>query len=181
MAIRISLLAGAAAATARPAAFPHPEDPAVRLPLPHHLPLAGVLCGPERRCRQTADALGWRPVTVVPELAALAAGAWTGRSAVELASADPGFVGFLADHEYPSPGGESINALIDRVAGFLGRYQVPDGRTAIVAVPMVVRAIMVTLLELPASAFDRLDVEPPGAVELHRHNSQWRLRIPMRS
>ncbi|MET7677829.1 histidine phosphatase family protein [Streptomyces seoulensis] len=136
---------------------------------------ARVVLSPGARCRDTAKALGLRG-TETTALAPLNAGHWRGRTLAEVTEteADP-LAHWLADPEYPAPGGESVRDVCARVGRWL--ESVPEGRTVAVVEPEVVRAAVVHALGLPAGAFWRLDVAPLTATELSGRSGRWNLRL----
>lgn len=175
MAPRITLVAHAATAATRRGAFPVDDDiePDRQIP-PAPLRAAAWLSGPERRCTQTAAALGWTP-TVVPGLADLDAGRWTGRDLGELFAAEPHAVQqWMTDPDMPPPGGESLTALVERIGVVLDGQDWPDGRTLLVTSPLVVRAAISHLLRAPL--LYSIDIEPLSATTLTGHRGSWKLR-----
>ncbi|GGL85199.1 histidine phosphatase family protein [Nakamurella endophytica] len=203
---RLLLVAAAATAATRAAAFPAPEEPLAPADLsPATVRHRDVWCGPERRCRETAAALGWT-ARVVPALADLDAGSWTGRPAADLPVAEVGR--FLADPAVAAPGGESVLDLIRRVGsavvgdptgagqrdgdsdrggsdsdsggsgtgrGGSGTGIGPGGLRVVVAGAAAVRAGVAALLGMPG-LFAVVDVGPLTAVHLTGHGAGWRLR-----
>lgn len=176
MAVRLCVIASARTPATRLSAFPRPTEPAEHLPAARPMRVAEALAGPETRCLQTARALG-HPAVPAPELADLAAGAWIGRATEDLLATEPDFPQFLSATDTRPPGGESAAEVIRRARMFLGDKEFADGRTLLVVAPLVVRAITVALLDLPAPTFHRIDVEPLGTLSFDRHGGRWRLRV----
>ena len=178
MAPRIVLVAHAATAATRRAAFP--MDEVIERPAdigPAGLRTAQVLSGPELRCTQTAAALGWAP-TVIPGLADLDAGEWTGRDLGDLFAAEPGLLQrWMTDTDARPPGGESLSDLVRRVGGALDSRDWPDGRSVIVTTPLVIRAAITHLLQVPV--LFAIDIEPLSATVLTGHGGRWKLRALM--
>ncbi|MFB7778549.1 histidine phosphatase family protein [Streptomyces bauhiniae] len=136
---------------------------------------ARVVLSPGARCRDTAEALGLRGAEAT-DLAPLDAGRWQGRTLAEVAATEGEAVArWLADPEYPAPGGESVREVCTRVARWL--ESLPEGRTVAVVEPEVVRAAVVHALGMPAEAFWRLDVAPLTATELSGRSGRWNLRL----
>ncbi|GLX50445.1 phosphoglycerate mutase [Streptomyces hygroscopicus subsp. hygroscopicus] len=139
--------------------------------------VARVFVSPGARCRETAAALGLEGVPV-PELAGLDVGRWTGRTLEEVGAAEPEAVGrWLADPGCAPHGGESVRDLCARVAARLEGLRRLEGRTLAVVEPEVVRAAAVTALDLPDTAFWRLDVPPLTVTELSGRAGRWNLRL----
>ncbi|MGA5319555.1 histidine phosphatase family protein [Streptomyces seoulensis] len=136
---------------------------------------ARVVLSPGARCRDTAKALGLRG-TETSALAPLDTGRWRGHTLAEIGKTEGETLShWLADPEYPAPGGESVRDVCARVGRWL--ESVPEGRTVAVVEPEVVRAAVVHALGLPAGAFWRLDVAPLTATELSGRCGRWNLRL----
>jgi len=94
-----------------------------------------AVCSPARAAVETAGALGLA-ATVDPGLADWHLGEWRGRALDEIAAAHPAEVAaWLADPDAVPHGGESLTALLARVAAWLARAD----RTAGPEVPAGVR------------------------------------------
>ncbi|MET8635991.1 histidine phosphatase family protein [Streptomyces sp. NPDC004096] len=136
-----------------------------------------VLVSPGVRCRETAAALGLDGVAT-PELAGLDAGRWRGRTLDELGATEPEEVArWLTDPACAPHGGESVQDLCARVGRWLATARETAGRTLAVVEPEVVRAAVVRALDLPLTAFWRLDVPPLTATELSGRAGRWNLRL----
>ncbi|MFF4365406.1 histidine phosphatase family protein [Streptomyces sp. NPDC001594] len=120
------------------------------------------------------------PARPCPEHEGLAGpdmGAWAGRTLDEVAAEDPEAVRrWLTDPDFAPPGGgESVAALITRTGEHLAGLE--PGRHHAVAVQAVVRAAVVSALELPAAAFWRLDVRPGTVTVLSGRAGRWNLLV----
>lgn len=175
MAIRLSLISAAAAAGVRPGTFPGDEPADLGSRVPHPDRFARLLTAPELRARQTAECLG--PVAIAePALADCDFGRWRGRSLEEIGAADPaGAAAWLADPQAAPHGGESLAALLQRVGGWLDRFERPDHTVAITH-PAAIRAAITHVLGAPAAAFWRIDIEPLSLTDLRRHAGRWTVR-----
>ncbi|GAA4769700.1 histidine phosphatase family protein [Actinomycetospora chibensis] len=182
--MRLHLLAHAATEASRAARFPRDEplDAGGRRTAGE---LAGRLrepdllwCAPSARCRATtALALpGREPDGDAP--AGPDPGAWAGRSPAELAAEDPAALqAWMTDAEAGPPGGESLWALVDRVAGWMDGLP-GDERSvglAVVDPPVVRAAVAHTLGAGPAGAW-RVDVAPLTLAVLTGRSGRWNLR-----
>ncbi|OIK02527.1 histidine phosphatase family protein [Streptomyces sp. MUSC 14] len=148
------------------------REAAGSLPVPAH-----VVMSPSVRCRETAEALGLAGMEK-PELNGLDVGRWRGRTLDEVAAAEPEAVGYwLGDPGWAAHGGESVRDVCARVGNWLDTAQDMNGRTVAVVEPEVVRAAVVHVLDLPATAFWRLDVPPLTATELSGRAGRWNLRL----
>jgi len=135
-------------------------------------------CGPEPACLGTAAALGLAG-RVVPALAGLDHGRWTGRSLAEVAAEDPaGLAAWTGDPDARPHGGETLAELVARVAAPLDQLAATaaPGRTVWVVAPLVCRAVVVAALAAPASVVLGLDVAHAGTVTLSRSAGRWRLQ-----
>ena len=131
------------------------------------------LAAPERRARQTAELLGLQ-AAVEPRLADLDYGRWRGEA---LAGVGPQQLeAWRADQAQPPPGGESIVALIDRVARWLDSLTFNALRTVAVTHPAVIRAAIVAILDAPPKSFWRIDIAPLSRTVLHFRGQAWTLR-----
>jgi broad specificity phosphatase PhoE len=135
-----------------------------------------VRCGPERRCRETASALGLSATSTDP-LRAWSAGVWGGRTLEWVATHDPeGLRAWQTDADAAPHGGEPLNALLARTAAWLDEQTAADGRWLVIADSSVVRAIVVNALGAPPASFWRLDVAPLSLSVVQYAGGQWRLR-----
>ena len=134
--------------------------------------------GPERAAVMTAEALGLSPI-VDPALRDREYGEWAGRELEELLAADPGRVAAWLERPHTAtPGGETENDVLARVADWLGDLaERHDDRSTVVAVvhPAVVRAIVLYVLDAPAESLRHVDVRPLATVSLSRYTGSWSL------
>jgi len=136
-----------------------------------------VYAGPERAAVRTAEALGLTPV-VEPALRDREYGDWAGRGLEELLAADPERVSAWLERPHTAtPGGETENDVLARVADWLGDLgQLPGGRRTVAVVhPAVVRAIVLYVLDAPAESLRHVDVRPLATVSLSQHAGSWSL------
>ncbi len=70
-------------------------------------------------------------------------------------------------------GGESLSALIARVAAWMQEQAAVDGRAIAVTHGGVVRAAVVHALGAPAPSAWRIDVAPLSVTELHARDGRW--------
>lgn len=121
---------------------------------------AVVMAGPENAAQQTARAIG-RKAAVVPALADMDWGAWSGASFAAVQARAPGRLSaWLAAPVRGTPGGEDFAAVQARVAPWLD--DVARGERAAVAVtcPMVIRAILTIAIAMPPEVALRIDIAP---------------------
>jgi len=139
-----------------------------------------VFAGPEVAAVRTAEALGLTPV-VEPALRDRQYGDWAGRGLEELLAADPERVtAWLEQPHTATPGGETENDVLTRVADWLGDIggQYGDRRTVVAVVhPAVVRAIVLYVLDAPAESLRHVDVRPLATVRLSHHEGSWSLAL----
>ncbi|MFI7059721.1 histidine phosphatase family protein [Kribbella sp. NPDC050124] len=136
-----------------------------------------VYAGPEVAAVRTAEALGLTPV-VEEALRDREYGEWSGRELEELLAAEPERVAAWLEHPHTAtPGGETENDVLTRVADWLGDLGEQEERRTVVAVvhPAVVRAIVLYVLDAPAESLRHVDVRPLATVTLSVHNASWSL------
>lgn len=131
-----------------------------------------VLCGPEIRARQTAEAVGLTP-TVEPRLADLGCGAWRGLGLDRVQPAE--LTQWLTEPESCPHNGESIVELVARVRGWLTDLTQTPGRTVAFTHPAVIRAAILSALEAPPKSFWRIDIAPASSTTLHHRGAGWTL------
>ncbi|MGW2637059.1 histidine phosphatase family protein [Streptomyces sp. NPDC001348] len=131
---------------------------------------------PSPCCAMTASALGLGN-TVDPALRDIDYGSWRGRTAAEVAAADPhGFSAWLTDPDAAPHGGESVRQLCHRAAHWLNSLTHQTGSAVAVAEPAVVRALLVHALSAPARAFWRTEVPPLYIFSLTWRDGAWSVR-----
>ncbi|GDY31803.1 histidine phosphatase family protein [Gandjariella thermophila] len=136
-----------------------------------------VRCGPERRCRETATALGLRDLAVDSALADLDVGTWRGKGLAELEGTDPTALhAWLTDTSAAPHGGEPLLDLLARVAGWLDGLRASHGRIVAVTHASVIRAAVLHVLQAPPSGFWRLDVAPLSHTVLSSNGGRWTVR-----
>jgi broad specificity phosphatase PhoE len=131
-----------------------------------------AVCSPARAAVETAAALGLA-ATVDAGVADWHLGEWRGRGLDEIAAAE--VAAWLGDAEAAPHGGESLAALLARVAGWLAAVD-GDGHTAVVTHAAVVRAAVVVTLGAPPAGFWRIDVAPLTATVLRGGPGRWTVR-----
>jgi broad specificity phosphatase PhoE len=178
---RLILICHGSTAAVRSASFPADE------PLDDHgkvdaAALAGRLpdaerwlTAPESRARQTAEMLGL-DAAVDPALRDCDYGAWRGRSFDDVHAREPDAVAiWLAEPAAAPHGGESILALLARVAGWLGDEQRRHARTIAVTHSAVIRAAILSAIGAPPQSFWRIDLAPLSVTRLSGAAGRWNL------
>jgi len=131
-----------------------------------------ALCSPAPAAVETAAALGLA-ATSDPGLADWHLGVWRGRTLDAIAPA--AVAAWLGDPAAAPHGGETLTALVARVAEWLvGRDG--EGHTVAVTHAAVVRAAVIATLGAPAAGFWRIDVTPLTATVLRGGPSRWTVR-----
>nr|WP_189030904.1 histidine phosphatase family protein [Nocardia rhizosphaerihabitans] len=175
--LRVDLVGHGLTEAIRKARFPvdEPLDESGRAALRADALLADaqVRTGPERRARETAEALG-----LVGELDArlrdLDSGSWRGTEMGSLAQ-DQLFA-WLTDPEFRGHGGESVTDLVDRARFWLAEIASAGRDTVAVTHPAVIRAVLLVVLDAPPKSFWRIDVPPASVTRLH-YRGNWTLRL----
>lgn len=180
MATHLTLICHAATAAMRAGAFATDGDPVEhvgRAPAAAIGPLRVDVAwtSPALAARQTAAALGLEAV-VAPGLRACDPGRWAGRRLDDLQVEDPqGLAAWLTDPGAAPHGGETLVALMARVAAWLDAQIGRDARVVAVTHPEVIRAAVACAIEAPPRAGLRIDVAPLSRAILS-FNRQWRLQ-----
>jgi broad specificity phosphatase PhoE len=134
-----------------------------------------ILSSPERRGRQTAEALGLS-AAVAADLRECDYGEWKGHALSEVQSRKPEDVAaWLADPCVAPHGGESILELIARIGRWL-EEQRDAGHTLAVTHPAVIRSALVYAMEAPPQAFWRIDIAPLSLTDLRWNGRMWTVR-----
>lgn len=182
MPTRLLLVAHAATAATRRAAFPldEPIEPAARESAVRLAPRLGrserAYAAPEERTRDTAAALGLAPETQLL-LADIDLGRWKGRSFDEMLAEGPDAIAAWTSDPASRPhGGESVEELIARVRPWLDHQREEGGRVVAVTHPAVIRAAVVIALGAPPASFWRIDAGPLTRTELRGDGRRWTLR-----
>jgi broad specificity phosphatase PhoE len=138
-------------------------------------PYGEVLTAPARAARETAAALGL-DAEVEAALRECDYGRWRGLALKEVAAREPDrFAAWLSDAAGAPHGGESLTALIGRVAVWLTQSLARDRTTLAVTHASVVRAAIVSALGASSSAFWRIDVAPLALASLSGRDGRWNL------
>lgn len=182
MSVRLALICHAATAATRSAAFSRDEP----LDAQGLIKAASVctllrrvdhaMTSPTLRTRQTAAALRLE-ASVEPMLADLDYGRWAGRSMEAVEADEPGALSAWTTDPTTAPhGGESVAALIARIASWLDGMTRMQGRVVAVAHPSTLRAALVLALGAHPQAFWRIDVGPLCRLEMYSRGGVWTLR-----
>jgi len=175
----VTLISHAGTRAQRLAAFPvddEPVDEGARAEIGWRAPrVQQVWSGPERRVRQTAEALGLSATTATA-LRDCDYGNWSGRELSEVQLAEPERVlSWLTDVMAAPHGGESIRDVIDRIGRWLDEQR-GVGHIIAVTHPAVIRAAIVSALDVPPQAFWRIDIAPLSLTDLRFNGRGWTLR-----
>ncbi len=181
MTTRLKLLCHASTSAVRTSAFPadEPLDMQGREKLaayPHALLRADrYLTSPAPRASQTTEALKLN-ATIEPMLRDCDYGRWTGRSFDEVRMQEPEAVAeWMRDPGAAPHGGESILALMERVATWLDAQSGVSGQTVAVTHAAVIRAAIVHAIEAGPRSFWRVDIAPLSLTRLSSNNGRWTL------
>lgn len=135
-----------------------------------------ALTSPALRARQTAEAMGL-PADIEPALRDVDYGRWRGQSLMALQAADPEATArALSDPDAAPHGGETLRAVLARVAAWLETERCRAGRIVAVTHPAVIRAAIIQAIGATPAAFPHLDVAPLAFVAL-TFNGRWRLHM----
>ena len=180
MTAHLLLLCHAATASARTAGFPGEDEPlepaaAAALAGLRLRPSDRQFMSPLARARETAARLEIA-AAVEPALTDCDFGRWRGQSLEAAQAREPQAVAeWLQDPASRAHGGESLVALIARVAGWMAEIAPSRGVTLAITHAAVVRAAIVAALGADAGAFWRIDVAPLALARLSGHAGRWNL------
>jgi broad specificity phosphatase PhoE len=181
MTARLILICHASTEAVRKAAFPvdEPLDPqgcARAAALAGHLPRVDrCWTSPELRARETARALQLN-AEEQPLLRDCDYGSWRGLTFDEVQAREPDAAAvWLRDPTAAPHGGESILALIERVAAWLAGEQAHHQRSIVITHPAIIRAAVVHAIETTPQSFWRIDVGPLSCTRLSGRDGRWNL------
>lgn len=179
---RLTLISHAPTAATRAAAFPLDEGidekarrdaSALSGDLPQFLT---AWTSPARRAIETAAALNV-DVKIEPLLRDMDLGRWAGRTFADVEATEPDdMVRWLSDTAASPHCGESVVALLARVANWLRTAAERQGRSVAVTHPAVIRAAIVVAIEAKPVSFWRIDIAPLSIVELGSNGKRWTLK-----
>lgn len=120
------------------------------------------------RTAETARLAGLERAVADPDLAEGDFGRWAGRTPLEVADDEPEVVAaWYADLGSAPHGGETFAQVGARARRVLARAAALGGTTIAVTHGGFIRAALLGVLDLPASAVWRLDAAPASVAELH--------------
>jgi len=139
-------------------------------------PSDAVFRSPALSARQTAEALKLEAMPV-RELAECDFGRWRAQRLRDVHAREPSALeAWFADLSAAPHGGESLQAVGDRARGWLNSLLTHQGHVVAVTNSIVIRQLILSVLEAPASSFWRIDVIPLSCVELSSNGLRWVLR-----
>jgi broad specificity phosphatase PhoE len=172
---RITFIAHAPTEALRRAAFPLDEPLLKREKVTTNLKGVEAWSGPEQRAIQTSGVLGLS-TRVAGGLRDCDYGRWRGQTLEEIQSQDPeGMLQWLTRPDAAPHGGESIETLIGRAGRWMDEQHAVS-HTLAVTHPAVIRAAIVSGLDLPPKIFWRFDIAPLSLTEMYFSRSTWTLR-----
>jgi broad specificity phosphatase PhoE len=181
--LRLHLLAHAPTRAQREFRFPTADDPIEKPTGPRLASVSArvegcrsIWCGPERRCVETADALGL-VATRVDALRAWSSGEWAGQLLASVAENEPeAFEAWRTNPDAVPHGGESLSSLLRRVAAWVDGQAAASGRALVIADASVIRGVVVHVLQASPATFWRFDIPPLSLSVVQHATNQWRLR-----
>jgi broad specificity phosphatase PhoE len=127
--------------------------------------------------RQTAEALALE-AKVHTALRECDYGRWTGLAFKNVAASEPDAAArWLSDLSAAPHGGETLADLCQRASAWIDETLAGRGHVVAVTHASVIRAAVVHVLEAPATAFWRIDIEPLSAVTLTGTSRVRKLRF----
>ncbi|MDE1974053.1 MAG: histidine phosphatase family protein [Hyphomicrobiales bacterium] len=130
---------------------------------------------PELRTRQTAQELGL-DAAVQPSLCDCDYGAWRGRKLDDVQAREPdAMAAWLRDPAAAPHGGESILAVIQRVAAWLAGEHGHHRQSIVVTHATIIRAAIVHAIGATPQSFRRIDIAPLSVTRLSGTHERWNL------
>jgi broad specificity phosphatase PhoE len=182
--MHLTLICHGATEATRRAAFP--EDEPLKEGSIHEAEAAGRLLAhadrawtsPALCARQTAEALALE-ANIHAALRECDYGRWTGLALKNVAASEPDAVAlWLSDLSAAPHGGETLADLCRRVSAWIDDTLAGRGHAVAVTHASAIRAAVVHVLEAPATAFWRIDIEPLSAVTVTGDGRVRKLRFP---
>lgn len=134
-----------------------------------------AVAAPERAAAETA-ALGGLAAQSEARLADIDRGDWAGRDLASLHRADPDrLAAWLRDPASAVPGGEAMDGVARRVAGWLRQIETIDDTLLAIAHAAVIRAAIAVAIEIPVGRTLAIDIAPLSQTILS-FNRRWRLQ-----
>jgi broad specificity phosphatase PhoE len=172
---RITFVSHAPTEALRRAAFPLDEPLLRREKMTANLKADHTWSAPEQRAIQTSGILGLSS-KVAEGLRDCDYGRWRGQTIEEVQSRDPeGMLQWLTRPDTAPHGGESIESLIGRAGRWMSEQQAVRHTLAITH-PAVIRAAIVSGLNLPPNTFWRFDIAPLSFTEMYFSRNTWTMR-----
>ena len=145
-------------------------------------PVQALYSSPLRRAMQTSEIIGQAlSLPVIPEegLMEMDLGQLDGLTNVEMQRCYPDIIDRwrMDPSSVQMPGGESLKDVQERASRTLEtiRHENPDGHAAAVSHNFVIGVIVLRVLGLPLSGFQRIRVELGSLTTLEHDGDQWRL------
>lgn len=136
-------------------------------------PFSKIWISPGQPARQTASGLGLSGEPV-PELAEPGYGRWAGIQVKKVIEQEGGAFQYWLSGGAP-PGGESIMQVMARTGTWLSLMVSEQGHQCAIVSSAVIRAIVIQLLDAPASSFHLIDIQPLSMTQLSSNGKRWHL------
>jgi probable phosphoglycerate mutase len=130
------------------------------------------------RAMQTADpiaAAAGLTVEADPRFIEIGQGEWEGRTHDEIAATDAERYEIWRVSDWLPPGGETIEATIERLDGAIGDLDGTDGTVVVVSHGGIIRVLARMLLDLSPARSWALDVDNASVTTLDRRGGSWQL------
>ncbi|UDJ81471.1 histidine phosphatase family protein [Kosakonia oryzae] len=136
-------------------------------------PFSKVWTAPDLPARQTTSALGLCGESVA-ELAEPGYGHWAGIPIKKVIEQEHGAFQCWLSGDAP-PGGENIVQVMARTGRWLSLRVAERGCQCAIVSSTVIRAIVIQLLDAPASSFQLIDIQPLSMTQLSSNGKRWHL------
>ncbi len=134
-----------------------------------------VYCAPQKAARDTAEVM-FKTAIIAPEIRDIDYGRWSGRLIREVALEDDiAFQSWVGGAS--TPGGESLQELIDRITKWLDARMDEMGNTVAIVSPAVLRAVVISVLNAPIQSFSRLDISALSSLRITCDGKRWNVHL----
>ncbi|WP_244316634.1 histidine phosphatase family protein [Kosakonia arachidis] len=138
-------------------------------------PFSKIWTAPDLPARQTTCELGLEGESV-PELMEPSYGSWTSIPIKQIIEQEHEAFQCWLSGDAP-PGGENIAQVMARTRTWLSQRIADQGCQCAIVSSAVIRAIVIQLLDAPASSFQLIDIHPLSMTLLRSNGKRWHLNL----
>ncbi|WP_435585952.1 histidine phosphatase family protein [Micromonospora aurantiaca (nom. illeg.)] len=127
---------------------------------------------------ETARLISGRDPTIMAGLADADYGRWNGLTLGDVAAEDPDGLRLWRENPNASPhGGETLAAVVDRVGSWLATHLDRGGQILAVTHPVIVRAALLHVMQVPPSNLWQVDVAPGARLHLRSNGRRFHVHL----